>query len=221
MTPLSRRRFLAHTGMAAGAAVAAGACSGDDGRGGAGGDSGDPGGQPAAPSRPPAGGDLAVADLAARLERLAVDTYGGLATAGGGRLGGLPPALAEFVATARTHHEVHLGSWNAMLRAGGHPDVTQPHASLEPMVDALLAEVTDGPGAARLALLVEDVAAQTYNRAIPTLKSADAVGLAARIQVVDQQHVSVLRFMLGLYPVGSGEGQESRAFQPTDRAASG
>ncbi len=214
--PLTRRRFLARTALAAGVAVAAGACSDDD-------DGGDGGvGQPATTRRSTIAPDLAVAELGARLERLAIDAYDAtLAATGGGRLATLPPALAELMATARAHHQVHLDSWNDVLRAGGLPDVTEPHASLKPMIDRLREQVTDWAGTARLALVLEDVAAQTYNRAIPTLKNPDAVRLAARMQVVDQQHLSVLRFMLGLYPVGSGEVQESRAFHPTDRAASG
>ena len=213
--PLTRRRFLARTALAAGVAVAAGACSDDA-------DGGDGGVGPATTRRATIAPDLAVAELGARLERLAIDAYDAtLAAAGGGRLATLPPALAELIATSRAHHQVHLDSWNDMLRAGGLPDVTEPHASLKPMIDRLREQATDWAGTARLALVLEDVAAQTYNRAIPTLKNPDAVRLAARMQVVDQQHLSVLRFMLGLYPVGSGEVQESRAFQPTDRAASG
>ncbi len=214
--PLTRRRFLAHTALAAGVAVAAGACSDDD-------DGGDGGvGQPATTRRSTIAPDLAVAELGARLERLAIDAYDAtLAAAGSARLAALPPALAELIGTARAHHQVHLDAWNDMLRAGGLPDVTEPHAGLKPMIDRLREQATDWAGTARVALVLEDVTAQTYNRAIPTLKNPDAVRLAARMQVVDQQHLSVLRFMLGLYPVGSGEVQESRAFQPTDRAASG
>ena len=217
---VSRRRFLAGTGAAAGLALAAGACTG----GGADANGGNtPGpGQPVTTRRPRATGDLAVAELGAGLEKLAVDTYAAtLAAAGGGRLGDVPPLVAELVATARAHHEVHLSSWNTMLRAGGRPPVTEPNAGLKPLIDKMFAEVSDAPGAARLALVLEDIAAQTYNRAIPTLRAREAIRLAAQMQVVDQQHISILRYVVGLYPVGSGEVQGSRAFQPTDRAASG
>jgi len=216
---LSRRRFLAGTGVAASLALAAGACTGDSGGDAAGGAGV---AQPTTTRRPRATGDLAVAELGAGLERLAVDTYAATLTAvGGGRLGNVPPAVVELMATARAHHEVHLSSWNTLLRAGGRPDVTEPNASIKPVVDRMFAEVTDTAGAARLALVLEDIASQTYNRAIPTLRTREAVRLAAQMQVVDQQHISILRYALGQYPVGSGEVQESRAFQPTDRAASG
>ena len=215
---LSRRRFLAAGGVAAGLTLAAGACSGGDDAGAP----GDGGQAPPPTERPSPDGDLAVADLAARVERLALDTYGAtLSAAGGARLGDVPPALADYLATANAHHVVHLSSWNTMLRAGGFSDVTEPLAALKPLIDARFAEVTDALGAARLVLVLEDVASQTYNRAIPTLKSREAIRLAAQIQVVDQQHISVLRYLLGLYPVGSGDVPESRAFQPTERAASG
>lgn len=211
---VSRRRFLVGTGAAAGLALVAGACTdGGDGPGAV---------QPPTTRRPRATGDLAVAEVGAALERLAVDTYAAtLTAAAGGRLGDVPAVVTELLTTARAHHEVHLSSWNTMLRAGGRPDVTEPNDSLKPAIDGMFAEMRDVAGAARLALVLEDIAAQTYNRAIPTLRTKEAIRLAAQMQVVDQQHLSVLRYVVGVFPVGSGEVQESRAFQPTDRAASG
>ncbi|MDP8936733.1 MAG: ferritin-like domain-containing protein [Actinomycetota bacterium] len=213
---VSRRRFLVGTGAAAGLALVAGACTGD-------GDGDGPGAvQTPTTRRPRATGDLAVAEVGAALEKLAVDTYAAtLTAAAGGRLGDVPGVVTELLTTVRAHHEVHLSSWNTMLRAGGRPDVTEPNASLKPAIDRMFAEVRDAAGAARMGLVLEDITAQTYNRAIPTLRTREAIRLAAQMQVVDQQHISVLRYVVGVFPVGSGEVQESRAFQPTDRAASG
>ena len=39
--------------------------------------------------------------------------------------------------------------------------------------------------------------------------------------MVDQQHISILRYALGSYPVGTGDlAQTTVTFQPTDKAAS-
>jgi hypothetical protein len=61
-------------------------------------------------------GDLGIAQLAAGLEVLAVNTYkGALDAAGSGALGEVPPAVAEFVTTAMAHHEAHRDAWNDII----------------------------------------------------------------------------------------------------------
>lgn len=214
---VSRRRFLIGTGLAAGVALAASACGDDDEASTGAGD------QPATTQAQKANNDLAVAQLAAGLEKLAVDTYtAALTAATGGKLGEVPPAVAEYVTTAKAHHEVHLSSWNSVLRGAGRPEVTAPNATLKPTVDNMFAQVKDAGGAAKLALTLEDIASQTYNKATPTLSNKDAIKLAGQIQVVDQQHIAILRYALGSYPVGTSDlNQMTVAFQPTDKAASG
>jgi Ferritin-like domain/TAT (twin-arginine translocation) pathway signal sequence len=207
----NRRHFLVGGAVAAmGAALAA--CG--DGGGSAGGTTA------AAPTSTPAGGapvdsDLAVAELAAGLEVLAVSTYqaaGDAATAG--KLGTVPPAVGEYVKTALAQHQEHLAAWNKVLTGAGRAEVTRPNATLKPTVDAEFAKVTDIAGAANLALMLEDIAAQTYLKAIPMLKDKDAIRTAASIQVVDQQHQAILYYALGMYPV-------PETFQKTDKAATG
>ena len=213
---VSRRRFLVGTGLAAGLAIAASACGSDDEEETTGG-----GQSTETTAAQKANNDLAVATLAAGLEKLAVDTYtAALTAATGGKLGEVPPAVAEFVTVAKAQHEVHLSSWNAVLKGAGKPEVTTPNAKLKPTVDSMFAQVKDAAGAAKLALVLEDIASQTYNKAIPTLTSKDAIKLAAQIQVVDQQHIAILRYALGSYPVGTGDlTQTTIVFQPTDKAA--
>ncbi|MGH9164146.1 MAG: ferritin-like domain-containing protein, partial [Acidimicrobiales bacterium] len=160
-----------------------------------------------------ASGDLAVAKLAASLEALAVDTYTkALSAATSGALGAVPPAVATFVTTAKGQHEEHLAAWNKVIKGAGEPEVTEPNATLAPVVAQKLGAAKTIGDAAVLALLLEQIAAQTYLSAIPTLKSKDAVKQAAQIQIVDQQHQAVLLFALGKYPV-------PEVFQKTDMAA--
>lgn len=167
---------------------------------------------PAGTEAPGGGGDLAIAQLAAGLEVLAVNTYTAAAdAAGSGALGEVPPAVGEFVATALAHHEAHLAAWNTVIVDGGGDEVTEPNAELDPVVAEMFAEVTDVEGAARLALELEMIAAQTYLAAIPILESKEAIELAGSIQIVDQQHQSILLFVLGEYPVPA-------VFQQTDKS---
>jgi hypothetical protein len=213
----SRRRFLMGSAGVAGALVLA-ACGSDDDEGGSGdttttaGDDTTTAGDDTTTTAGDdttttagggdASGDLLVGAFAASLEVLAVNTY----TAAGkaatdGALGEVPPAVGEFVTTALEHHQAALDEWNGVLEAAGEQAVDAPPADLEKTVNDKFAEVTDVAGAAMLALELEQIAAATYLAAIPELMSKDAIGLAGSIQPIDMQHVAVLLFALGQYPV--------------------
>ena len=56
-------------------------------------------------------------------------------------------------------------------------------------------------GAAKLALVLEDDAAATYQSAISAVKATSSVKVAASIQPVEMQHAAILHFVLGQYPV--------------------
>lgn len=155
-----------------------------------------------APAAAPPEGDLAVAQVAASLEVLAVNTYGAaLEAAGAGSLGEVPEAVAEFITTAQAHHQAALDAWNGVLTGNGMEAVAAPPADLEATVNEQFGAVTDVVGAAQLALMLEDIAAATYLSAIGTLESEAAIALAGSIQPIDRQHAAVLRFVLGEYPV--------------------
>lgn len=208
---LSRRKFLVASSVT-GLAVVAAACGGDatgkEGGGGATGATSED------KSNDDGSGDAAVARFAAGLEVLAVGTYqAALDAATANKLGPVPPAVAEYVKTALAHHQEHLDAWNSVLKDAGVEEVTAADPKLKPVVDAEFAKVKDVAGAAKLALTLEDIAAQTYLKALPSLQSKDAIKLAGSIQAVDQQHVAILNFALGMYPVPD-------VFQKTDKAAS-
>jgi hypothetical protein len=140
--------------------------------------------------------------LAAGLEVLAVSTYTAAgAAATKGALGAVPPAVGEYVTTALAQHQAALDKWNGVLKAAGKPEVTEPNATLKPTVDAALAKVTDVSGAAALALMLEQIASATYQKAVPTLTDKTATELAGSLQIIDAQHVAILLFVSGQYPV--------------------
>jgi hypothetical protein len=109
--------------------------------------------------------------------------------------------VAEFVTTAKAHHQAALDAWNEVLTGAGEDAVDAPPADLEATVNGEFAKVTDVIGAAKLALMLEQIAAATYLEAIPTLETEGAIALAASIQPIDMQHAAVLLFVLGEYPV--------------------
>jgi len=157
--------------------------------------------------------DVETAQLAAGLEVLAAGTSrAALDVATAGKLGAVPPAVEEYVTTAMAHHRAALDKWNGVLTGAGETAVTEPDATLKPIVDDAFSKVTDVNGAAALALMLEEIAAATYQKAVPTLTSKDAVTLAGSIQVDDAQHVAVLLFVSGQYPV-------PEVFAKTDKAA--
>lgn len=210
----SRRKFLVGSGVVAGLAVVTAACGSDTDTATT--DTTEAGGTTETTDTTAAAGggdDLAVAAFAAGLEVLAVGTYkAALDAAVGGKLGAVPDAGAEFVKTAMAHHTEHLAAWNKVLKGAGKPEVSTPDAKLKPTVDAEFAKVKDFGGAAKLAKLLEEIAAATYLSVVPTLKSKDAIKLAASIQSIDAKHVAILHFVLGEYPVPD-------VFAKTDKAA--
>jgi hypothetical protein len=147
-------------------------------------------------------GDLAVAALAASLENLAVAAYGDVLTAAtAGKLGTVPPAVANFVTTVKGQHTQHAQAWNSAIVAAGHKAITVTDPVLTPVITADFAKVTDITGAAKLALMLEDGAAATYQSAISAVKATSSVKVAASIQPVEMQHAAILNFVLGQYPV--------------------
>ena len=159
------------------------------------------------------GVDLKVAQLAAGLEVLAVGTYkAALDAAGAGKLGDVPAAVGEFVTVAMAQHQAHLDAWNKVITGAGQAAVTEPNATLKPTVDTAFGAVTDVGGAAKLALMLEQIASATYLNAQNVLTDKDAIMLAGSIQIIDAQHAAVLLYVLGEYPVPD-------VFAKTDLAA--
>ena len=214
-TTLTRRNLLAGAGMI-GAGLVAAACGSSPptiSGGAASGKAGPAAGSQPAPKAPkakaaaqakaaPSAQDVQIAQLAAGLEVLAVGTYkAALDAATANKLGAVPPAVAEFVTVAMQQNQAHLDAWNKVLTSNGAAAVTTPNATLKPTVDKAFGGVKDVGGAAMLALMLEQIAAATYLSAQGVLTDKDAIKLAGSIQIVDAQHVSVLLFVLGQYPV--------------------
>ncbi len=159
-------------------------------------------------------GDVKVAALAASLENLGVYAYGaGIKAAQAGTLGTVPPAVVTFATTAMAQHQQHAAAWNAVITAAGKPKVTVTDPALTPVVNQMFGQVTDIAGLAKLALTIENIAAQTYQAGIASLSGAKALATAASIQPVEMQHAAILNLILGTYPVPN-------AFNPTSSARS-
>ncbi len=209
----SRRAFMIGAGVASAGALIA-ACGGSTTSG-----SSSPG---ASSSAAGTSGDLAIAKVAASLEVLAVGTYKAAgAAASGGKLGPVPAAGAMFVSTAMQQHQAALDMWNQTLASANMPAVTTPPADLNQTVQQMFSQVTDFGGAAKLALLLEQTAADTYLKAVSQLKGKDAIQLAGSIQIIDQQHAAILLYVLGQYPVPDVFQTGAKAYTGSGAASGG
>ncbi|PYC70188.1 hypothetical protein C7C46_27590 [Streptomyces tateyamensis] len=207
-----RRRFLLGAGGAAAAVVLA-ACSSSK-------SSSSPSAT-AGSSMPASGaasgvytGDLKVVALATALENQAVGAYQtALDAAKNGKLGTVPPAVADFITTAMAQHTDHAKAWNAVLTGAGKPAIMDVPLSNQADTVAALGKATSVGDVAKLALMLEDQAAQTYLFATYNVTSPAGIATAATIAPVEAMHAAILNYVLGQYPVPND-------FLPVDKAAS-
>ena len=159
-------------------------------------------------------GDLKVAQLAASLEVLAVNTYQtALTAAGKGSFGAVPPAFATFAMTAMKQHQDHQNGWNSALTQNGLPAQTAPDPKYNAVVQNALPGLKTIADVATLALTLETVAVETYTAGASLLTAQANRAVALTIAPVEAQHVAILNFVLGTYPVPA-------SFIMTDKAAS-
>ncbi|WP_405008142.1 ferritin-like domain-containing protein [Kitasatospora purpeofusca] len=214
-----RRRFLLGAGGAA-AALTLAACSSSGSTGSTASGSGAPAPAPGSPSGSGPGsasgqytGDLKVVALATALENQAVGAYqAALDAAKAGKLGTVPPAVASFITTAMGQHADHAKVWNSVLTGAGKPAITDVPLSNQPATLQALGAATDVATVAKLALSLEDQAAQTYLFATYNVSSPGGIATAATIAPVEAMHAAILHYVLGQYPVPDD-------FLPVDRAA--
>jgi hypothetical protein len=83
--------------------------------------------------------------------------------------------------------------------ANGKARVAVTNPVLTPAVETDSANVTDVPGSANHALLLETIAAETYRAETSQLISRVAIGLSASIEPVAMHHNVILSYVLGHY----------------------
>ncbi|HEX3606600.1 MAG TPA: ferritin-like domain-containing protein [Candidatus Dormibacteraeota bacterium] len=161
--------------------------------------------------------DLTVARLAASLEVLAVNTYQTvLDAAGKGALGTVPPAVATFVTTAKMQHTDHASAWNSALTGAGLAAQTAPDPHYNKVVQGALPTVKTVVDAARLALTLETVAVETYTAGSGLVTDKKNRLVALTIAPVEAQHVAILHYVLGQYPVPDSFIKTDMAASPSD-----
>ncbi|MDP9116136.1 MAG: ferritin-like domain-containing protein [Actinomycetota bacterium] len=161
-------------------------------------------------------GDLKVVALAAALENLAVTAYqGALTMATAGKFGAVPPAVGTFVTVAMAQHKDHSAAWNAVLKSAGKPTISGAPLTITATEVAKLQAAKSIPDVAKLALSLENAAAETYTFAAENVTDAGGIMTAATIQPVETMHAAILSFVLGQYPVPVSFIGTSNAVQPS------
>jgi hypothetical protein len=212
--PTGRRSFLAGLG---GAAIVGGVAACSSGSSGSSSSSAAStpaaGSSSAASSMPPSSasssaaaspytGDLRIVALAAALENLAVTAYqGALTMAAAGKIGTVPPAIANFITVAMKQHKDHSAAWNSVLVKAKLPAITGAPVSLAPTEVSMLQAAKSVPDVAKVALGLENAAAETYTFAAANVTDIGGIMTAATIQPVETMHAAILNFVLGQYPV--------------------
>ncbi|MGW2261903.1 ferritin-like domain-containing protein [Streptomyces sp. NPDC001780] len=196
---------------------------GGPGPSGASGTPGAPGAPGSLPSPPPPApqsgadatytGDLRLVALSAALEHQAVGVYAAaLTTLRTGRLGSVPAALESFLTKAMAQHADHATAWNGVLTGAGRSPLTGVPLSNQREVASALEHAGHVSDVAKLALQLEEQAAQTCLFAAFEVKDPAGARTAATVAPVEAMHVAVLRLLLGRPPVPD-------ALLPVDRAA--
>ncbi|MFD7900777.1 ferritin-like domain-containing protein [Kitasatospora sp. NPDC059747] len=134
--------------------------------------------------------DIRALQTAAALENLAVSVYQTAA--------GLPfikdgnKTVAAFIAKTTEQHQAHAQAFNAAATAGGGKAQTGPDPKYKAVVDQTLPTIKTPADVVKLAITLEDVAAQTYTKNVGQVSSADLRKLFASVAPVEAQHRAVL-----------------------------
>jgi hypothetical protein len=214
-TVANRRTFLLGGAAVVGSAAIAACGSSSSGGAASGGNGGSGGG-----ATSPYTGDLKVVALAAALENLAVAGYGlVLKSAGKGKYGKVPPAIAQFITTVQKQHMDHSAAWNAVLTNANLPKVTGAPLKITAPSVAALKRATTVPSVAAVALGLENAAAETYVFATANVTDPGGIATAASIAPVEAMHAAILSFVLGQYPVPNTDIGTTKSLQPSDLTA--
>lgn len=136
--------------------------------------------------------DVSILQTAASIEVLAVNTYGqalNLPFIGGAQAN---QVVSTFVTTTRKQHQQHLQAFNAALTNMGHSPQNNPDPVLLKVVNSALPSLTDPLSVVKLAITLENTAAESYVQYVALLSDLNSKKIMASIMGVEAQHVAIL-----------------------------
>jgi rubrerythrin len=134
--------------------------------------------------------DVQALQTAASIENLAVNVYQTAA--------GLPfiktgnATVAAFIAKTTTQHQAHAQAFNAAITSAGGNTQSNPDPKYAAVVQQMLPSIKGSADVVKLAITLEDVAAQTYTKNVSQVSSSSLRKLFGSVAPVEAQHRSVL-----------------------------
>ncbi|WNI18200.1 ferritin-like domain-containing protein [Actinacidiphila sp. ITFR-21] len=156
--------------------------------------------------------DIMALQTAASIENLAISVYRTAA--------GLPfikdgnKTVAAFIARTTTQHQAHAKAFNAAATQAGGAAQNGPDPKYAAAVRQALPSIKTPADVVKLAVTLEDVAAQTYTRNVGRVGNAELRKLFASVAPVEAQHRATL---LAVQALLAGNAAELIAI-PTDVA---
>jgi hypothetical protein len=139
-----------------------------------------------------AGSDVQVLQTAASLENLAVSTYKTALTLP--YIGGASAntVVKAFAMKTMQQHTEHAQSFNTAATKLGGKEQTAPDPKYAPIVAAAVPTIKTAADVVKLAITLEDVAAQTYVKNVSMVSTPDLRQLFASVAGVEAQHKAIL-----------------------------
>ncbi|GAA1943167.1 ferritin-like domain-containing protein [Kitasatospora viridis] len=134
--------------------------------------------------------DIMALQTAASIENLAVSVYqtaAGLSFIKNGNA-----TVAAFIAKTTAQHQAHAQAFNAAATQAGGQAQSGPDPKYKAVVDQALPTIQGPADVVKLAITLEDVAAQTYTKNVSLVSSADLRKLFASVAPVEAQHRATL-----------------------------
>ncbi|SEG83326.1 Ferritin-like domain-containing protein [Actinacidiphila yanglinensis] len=134
--------------------------------------------------------DVKALQTAASIENLAISVYRTAA--------GLPfikdgnKTVAAFIAKTTTQHQAHAKAFNAAATQAGGKAQNAPDPTYAAVVKKALPTIKAPADVVKLAITLEDVAAQTYTKNVSEVSSGDLRRLFASVAPVEAQHRATL-----------------------------
>lgn len=134
--------------------------------------------------------DIMALQTAASLENLAISVYqtaAGLSFIKDGN-----KTVAAFIAKTTTQHQAHAKAFNAAATQAGGKAQTGPDPKYAAVVKEALPTIKTPADVVKLAITLEDVAAQTYTKNVSQVSDAQLRKLFASVAPVEAQHRATL-----------------------------
>jgi rubrerythrin len=127
---------------------------------------------------------------AASIENLAITVYQTATTLPFIKNGN--PTVAAFITKTTTQHQAHAHAFNAAITPTGGTTQTHPDPKYATIVQQTLPTITTPADVIKLAITLEDVAAQTYTNNVSHVTSPALRTLFGSVAPVEAQHRAVL-----------------------------